>query len=72
MYYAINVALNGRHFFATAERSITSIEHAAQVYEKLCLALPETDGYDITVKKQERWGYDVTYEVKEYLNRGRM
>ncbi len=71
MYYEINVALSGRHFFATAERSITSIEHAAQVYKKLCFVLFKNEGFEITIRKVERLSYDVTHDVEEYLKQGR-
>lgn len=49
MFYEINIALNGRHFFATAERSITDRATLKNVYSVLSLKFPKDEGYEISV-----------------------
>lgn len=60
MYYEINVSLNGKHFFATAERSISGEWKLKEVYKVLKEKFPEEEGYKI----------DVTYwsKVGKYIN----
>lgn len=48
MYYEINVSLNGQHFFATAERSITEEAKAKLVLGIFRNVFPETAGYKIS------------------------
>ena len=50
-YYEINVAKNGQHLFATAERSIPSydIKKFEEVYTLFCKKFPESEGYEISV-----------------------
>lgn len=72
MYYEINVSKDGKHFFATHERSCTSLEHVARVYEELCLRFLPEDGYFITVTRWVNQGQQVTDQVEDYLQRGRM
>lgn len=62
MYYEINVSLNGRHFFATAERSITDIHKAKEVYALFTKHFPEDEGYKITVTRWEKVGRPVNME----------
>lgn len=59
--YEINVALNGRHFFATHERSIVSLEDLKKVYPILSAKFPEAEGFNISVCK-------ISIE-SEYLNK---
>lgn len=49
MYYEINVSLNGRHFFATSERSVHSFEQAKNMYNLFLEKFPESEGYKIDV-----------------------
>ena len=56
MYYEINVAKNGKHFFATAERSITNIKKAEEVYMLFKEKFPKSDGYEISVERWEKIG----------------
>jgi hypothetical protein len=49
MNYEINIALNGSHFFATHQRSITDEETLIAVFEVLNLKFPSEEGYHITV-----------------------
>lgn len=56
MYYEINVALNGRHFFATAPRSITDKHTACAIMVLFREKFPEVDGYDVTCTLWETVG----------------
>ncbi len=62
MYYEINIALNGKHFFATSERSITNEHKLKEVYNVLKEKFPNEDGYDITVTKYETIGKPMSME----------
>jgi len=60
MYYEINIAKRNAkgeyiHYFATAERSITTIERAKEIYTELSNAFPEPE-YNISVSKIEKIG----------------
>lgn len=69
MYYEINISLNGKHFFATSERSITNKYKLEEVYNVLKEKFSQKDGYDLTVTKYETVGKpmnmedDVTWET---------
>lgn len=56
MYYEINVSLNGNHLFATADRSITTMNKAKRVYELFKEKFPESEGYKIDVTYWEKTG----------------
>lgn len=58
MYYEINVALNGRHFFATAERSITDRKSLDTVLSVFKQKFPENEGYSISVTRWEQIGHE--------------
>lgn len=49
MYYEINVALNGKHFFATSSRSITDIATLKCVYATITNKFPEHEGFTVSV-----------------------
>lgn len=59
MYWEINVSLDGIHFFATAERSITSPKKLELVYKLIAEKFPEEEGYKISVTKWEKLGTQV-------------
>ncbi len=59
MYYEINVSLNGKHLFATAERSIVNTFHLQKVYNLFKEKFPEEDGYKINVTKWDKVGKEV-------------
>lgn len=48
-YYEINVSLNGKHLFATDERSITSRERMEEVYKLFEQKFPKSEGYILDV-----------------------
>jgi hypothetical protein len=54
--YEINVSLNGKHFFATAERSIHTESNCVEVLKVFKKAFPESEGYSITVTYQQKIG----------------
>ena len=56
MYYEINVALNGQHFFATDKRSITNKIALKVVYKILKEKFPIEEGYDILVTQYDTVG----------------
>lgn len=59
MHYEINVALNGSHFFATADRSFQS-EHSLKAAIKLFKKkFPVSEGYSILVTKWESKGQGI-------------
>ena len=62
MYYEINVALNGQHFFATDKRSITNKIALKVVYKILKEKFPIEEGYDIIVSQYETSGTFVDME----------
>lgn len=47
-HYEINVAKNGRHFFATAERSCVTEEKAREVVKELRTRFPESEGFEVS------------------------
>ena len=67
MYYEINVALNGQHFFATDKRSITNQWALEKVYKVLKEKFPLEEGYDIIVSQYETVGkfVDMNYIEQE-------
>ena len=66
MYYEINVSLNGRHFFATSERSIHDEFHCKVLYDKLRQAFPESEGYVLSVSKCQKIGESVNMQNITY------
>ena len=62
MYYEINISLNGKHFFATSERSITNKSTLDKVYKTLKEKFPKEEGYNITVAYHETVGKFVDME----------
>jgi hypothetical protein len=67
MSYEINVALNGSHFFATAERSITCSDKLKKVLKKIRESFTKEDGYSISVNynPQISYGFNVEETTEE-------
>lgn len=59
MGYEINVALNGKHLFATHERSLQSTDKMKECLEIFIEKFPESEGYEITVSKWETTGKNI-------------
>lgn len=49
--YEINVSKNGQHYFATAERSLSSLAKALDMVRHFKSIFPETDGYRIDLQE---------------------
>lgn len=64
MYYEINVSLNGRHFFATAERSITSKTQMEEMYNLFLEKFPESEGYKLDVTEWNKIGKPIVLKNK--------
>lgn len=62
MGYEINVSLNGKHFFATHERSITNIWKLQEVLPIFMEKFPEAEGYEITVTEWQKTGKHMDIE----------
>lgn len=56
MYYEINVALNGSHFFATHKRSLTSKPVMLKVLRVIDVKFPVSEGYTISVSEEHESG----------------
>lgn len=56
MYYEIIISKNGRHLFATAERSIIAKYQLDTLYCIFKEKFPKEEGYKITVQKWEKTG----------------
>ncbi len=52
MNYEINVSKNGRHVFATHEKSINTLREATDIILRLDKAFPQSEGYFITISKK--------------------
>lgn len=48
-HYTINVALNGRHYFATAEHSITTEDRCITIAQEIQKRFPVSEGFSISV-----------------------
>lgn len=49
--YEINVVLNGKHYFATAERSCQTITKAFELIKDFRKAFPQELGFEITLSE---------------------
>lgn len=56
LYYEINVSLNGRHFFATDERSIDSEVALDRVIPVILAKFPVSEGYGVQVTRWDAIG----------------
>ena len=65
MYYEINVAKDGKHFFATDKRSITNKNALKSVYQVFKEKFPPEEGYDMLVSCIEIEGKFVDMEKEE-------
>lgn len=65
MYYEINVACNGKHFFATAERSITNPWDLKEKLKVFIQKFPESEGYKLSVTKWKKTGetLEIDYNI---------
>ena len=59
MSYEINISKNGKHYFATAERSLTTLGEATKLYNELKEFYPESQGFKISLTKWETTGNEI-------------
>lgn len=62
MFYEINVSKNGRHYFATDERSIRSKDKAREVVKHFEKVFPKSEGYEILITKREEIITDIEFQ----------
>ena len=61
MYYEINISKNGRHYFATAERSIDDNEKAQSVANELATLYTKEKGFEITISRWQKCGERIEF-----------
>ena len=59
MYIEVNIALNGKHFFATSERSITNTDKYNDVLTVFRNKFPESEGYTISATQWDKIGKEI-------------
>ena len=59
MWYEINVSRNGKHYFATDKKSITTLARALDVRERLKKAMPEEEGFRYTITQWQKTGMEI-------------
>ncbi len=71
MYIEFNISLNGKHFFATHERSCTDSSKAEEVKKVLLEKFPENEGFKVTatVYPQRGYGIDLDKDMAWEVNR---
>ncbi|WP_367866987.1 hypothetical protein [Pedobacter sp. WC2423] len=57
MYYEINVAHKGKHFFATHPRSITDLTELIEVFGVMDKKFTTKEGYSLSVSYHPEMGY---------------
>jgi hypothetical protein len=62
MNYQFNIALNGKHFLGTHERSCGSIHQAADMMKVLNQKFPRSEGYEVRCVLYRTHGTDVTMQ----------
>lgn len=62
MYYEITVSLNGKHLFATAERSVVNTYQLQKIYNLFVEKFPAEEGYEITVTEWNKTGKRIVME----------
>ena len=60
MYFEINVSKNGLHYFATAERSLTSEKEARAVAVDMQRRFPPSEGFQVSLTHYECRGKSLT------------
>jgi hypothetical protein len=65
MPYEINVSLNGRHYFATAPRSLTTSKDAVTMTLDFIKRFPATDGFKISVSYNPERSWEISLDGTE-------
>ena len=67
MHYEINVALNSKHLFATAERSITDRDKLVRVYNTFEKVFPKEEGYILSITFWQMRGKPIPQEEMDLI-----
>ena len=59
MWYEINVSKDGKHYFATHERSITTIDKAVEIRDRLKASMPEEEGFEYSITQWQKTGVEI-------------
>lgn len=59
MWYEINVSKKGEHYFATHERSITTIAKAVEIRDILKKVMPEEEGFIFTISQCQKTSMEI-------------
>ena len=59
MWYEINVSKKGVHYFATSERSITTIAKAVEIRDLLKKAMPVEEGFRFNITQWSKTGVGI-------------
>jgi penicillin-binding protein-related factor A (putative recombinase) len=57
MGYEINVSKNGKHYFATHERSLPYTKEAEEAFKDFKVRFPEEEGFNVTITYRPRTQY---------------
>ena len=60
MWYEINVSKDGKHYFATHKRSITTVDRAIEIRDRLKQAMPEEEGFEYTITQWQTTGISIS------------
>lgn len=63
MHYEINVSQNGRHLFATHERSCRSFEECKAVLTEIMQRFPKEEGFDVKIFRYDNTGQEINHRV---------
>ncbi len=71
MYIEFNISLNGKHLFATHERSCGDSNSADEVKKILLEKFPESEGYKVSasLNPQRSYGLDLSKDMAWEVNR---
>lgn len=61
-HYEINVALNGKHLFATAPRSLQTENEARKLYKLFKEKFPKSEGYEMSVSNTPIISHTLNFE----------
>jgi hypothetical protein len=59
MWYEINVSKDGKHYFATHERSISTVAKAIEIRDLLKKAMPEEEGFKYIIHQCQRTSMEI-------------
>lgn len=60
--YEINVSLNGKHLFATHERSLQFSDKTIELTKLFYIKFPESEGYKLTISHYKTIGHTMSVD----------